>query len=101
MVQMRPGATETQTYKGTIIDGVEEGLRAAQRAAHTFGPGVGQLRAVLTIGVPYAEEVNRSDNHYDYVSPMSEDFVQTVRFAMENMIPKQSIVARTKKHIRS
>jgi len=97
-VQMEPGAREHQKDRrtGAIYDGVELGRQAAERAAHTFGPGVGGLRAVLTIGVPYADTVNRSDAHYDFISPLESDLVAEVLSELQEL-PKKSIIAKPRK----
>lgn len=89
---MEPGATEDQRNRvsGEVYNGVILGQQAAQRAAHTFGPGVGGLRAILTIGVPYADTVNQSDAHYDFISPLEEDLVNEVLGQLAEL-PKRSI----------
>lgn len=90
MEQMAPGAAVLQSYQGQTVDGITAGIEAAQKAAHTFGPHLGGLRAVLTIGVPYAEKVNESDAHYDFISPLEEDLVNEV-LAQLSELPKRSI----------
>lgn len=98
VVYMTPGAREDQTNRrtGETYNGVTLGEQAARRAAHTFGNSVGRLRVVLTIGVPYADEVNRTDAHYDFISPLEEDLVNDVKFIMEE-IPKRSFVAKKRR----
>lgn len=98
VVYMWPSATEDQTDRrtGATYNGVTLGEQAARRAAHTFGGSVGGLRAVLTIGVPYADEVNRSDAHFDFISPLEEDLVNEVRAQMEE-IPKRSFKLKKRK----
>lgn len=86
---MEPAAMETQTYQGQVVDGKTLGPEALQRAAHTFAPGVGGLRALFVIGAPYAYEVNHSDAHYDFVSELADYFVGEVEGAMSEL-PKQS-----------
>lgn len=86
---MEPAARETQRYRGQVIDGKTLGPEALQRAAHTFAPGVGGLRAILVVGVPYADEVNNTDAHYDFVSELTSQLVGDVEGAMSEL-PKRS-----------
>lgn len=84
---MQPGATEYQTYKGQIVDGYAEAENSIRRAAHTFSrAGVSNtLRAVLTVGVPYAYEVNHSDKHYDFIGVLQQDFQDDIMRAVEDL----------------
>lgn len=86
---MKPGATSTQTYDNSVIDGVSEGLDALQRASHVFSAGSAgnTLRAVLVIGVPYAEQVNTSTTigwsnkpnpHVGYADYLGHEFYTTI-----------------------
>ena len=86
---MTPGAREDQRYRGTKINGAEEGQEAMIRAVHTFGPGVGGLRAMMVIGVPYADEVNRMDEHYDFASELEDYFVGEVESALSDLPKSQ------------
>lgn len=97
---MTPGATSTQTYNDCVIDGVEEGFRALQRAAHTFtsGSAGNTLRSVLVIGVPYAEKVNSSstigwDNkpntHQGYADFLAHEFYTTI-------LPRMKAISKIK-----
>lgn len=91
---MNPGASEFQKYKGQVVDGYALAREAATRASHTYGKGISGLVARLVIAVPYALDVNHSDAHYDYVSYIQEDFINTIRAGMEMYVKKTSIVAR-------
>lgn len=93
---MKPGATSTQTYNSTVIDGVAEGISALQRAAHTFAAGSSgnTLRAVLVIGVPYAESVNSSptigwsnkqNTHQGYADFFENEFYTTILPKLESI----------------
>lgn len=86
---MKPGATATQTYNSSVIDGVSEGINALQRAAHTFAAGSSgnTLRAVMVVGVPYAEDVNSSptlgwgdkpNTHQGYAEFLQNEFYTTI-----------------------
>lgn len=88
---MEPGATENQKNRvtGEIYDGDVLGQEALQRAVHTFGAGIGGLRAIMVIGVPYANDVNHSDAHYDFASDLEDYFVGEVLGVMEEL-PKRS-----------
>lgn len=98
LYQMEPGARENQkNYRtGEIYIGTELGLQAAMRAAHTFGNGIGGLRAVLTIGAPYTAKVNQSDEHFDFISPMEQDLVAEVSSKLEDL-KKVQIVDKKKR----
>lgn len=93
---MPPAAKVAQHYKGQIVDGAELGPEALQRAAHTFGAGVGGLRAIMVVGVPYADLVNSSDAHFDFMSELSEYFVGEVKGALVDL-PKQSVIAKPRR----
>lgn len=93
---MTPGATSTQTYNDCVIDGVEEGMRALQRAAHVFSAGSAgnTLRSVLVVGVPYAEQVNSSatigwDNkpnkHQGYAEYLEHEFYVSILPRMQSI----------------
>lgn len=86
---MTPGAQESQTYKGQVIDGASLGPEALNRAVQTFGAGVGGLRAMLVVGVPYAEKVNESEEHSGYISNLEEYFAGEV-LGILNELPKRS-----------
>lgn len=89
---MRPGAYILQEYEGQIVDGVTAGQDALMRAAHTFGHGgkLGStLRAVLTIGVPYAEKVNEMSKHEGYVEYLTDAFSGTM-YGVILELPKAS-----------
>lgn len=77
-IHMPPAAYVLQEYEGQVVDGVTAGQDALMRAAHTFERGRGKigstLRAVLTIGVPYAEKVNEMPNHEGYVQYLEHEF---------------------------
>lgn len=88
---MSPGATEEQEYKGQTIDGVTAGQDALQRASRTFLPGSSgnTLRAVMVIGVPYAEYINssatigypgreKSNPHIGYADYLQKEFYSTI-----------------------
>ena len=77
---MTPGASVLQTYDGRTIDGITEGESALIRAAHTFAPGQAgdTLRAVLVIGVPYADSVNEMPGHAGYVEELQSTFYSTI-----------------------
>lgn len=84
---MKPGATEYQTYKGQRVDGITAAEDAIRRAAYTFPRGgvSNSLRAVLVVGVPYADDVNKSDGHYDFLSPLQEHFRGSIEAAVEDL----------------
>lgn len=97
---MNPGATSTQTYNDSVVDGVSAGFEAMQRAAHVFSVGSSgrTLRAVLVIGVPYAEEVNSSpvigwgdkpNPHVGYADYLQREFYSTI-------LPKMQSIAKMK-----
>lgn len=88
---MRPGAAEDQTYNGMTIDGVTAGEDALRRAAYTFAEGTkgNTLRAVMVIGVPYAEKLNTADSigfkghevpntHVGYADYLQHEFYTTI-----------------------
>lgn len=88
---MKPGALVAQTDdNGAIVDGAELAREYAQRASHTFGQGIRGLVARLIIAAPYTEKVNESDAHFDFVSPLEEDFVNEILSQLEDL-PKISI----------
>lgn len=84
---MTPGAAEPQTYKGQTVDGVSAGQEALLRAGHVFAPGSSgaTLRAVLVVGVPYAEDVNNLSGHAGYVDYFEEEFSSTIRPEIERL----------------
>lgn len=93
---MSPGATSTQTYNDSVIDGVSEGLEALQKAAHVFSAGSSgrTLRSVMVIGVPYANEVNSSptigwsdkpNSHIGYADFLQKEFYDTILPQMEKL----------------
>lgn len=89
---MRPGATEYQTYKGQRVDGISAAEDAIRRAAYTFPKGgvSNTLRAVLVVGVPYTDDVNHSDEHFDFLSPLQENFRLAVEGAVAEL-PRISV----------
>ena len=93
---MKPGATSTQTYNDSVIDGVGEGFEALQHASHVFSAGSSgnTLRAVLVIGVPYAEQVNASTTigwsnkpnpHVGYADYLEGEFYTTILPKMQSI----------------
>lgn len=88
---MTPGAIVLQHYNGQVIDGASVARDAANRAAHTFGRGAhgSTLRAVLTIGAPYAAELNERENHQGYVEYFEGQFSGTI-FSVLQDLPKKS-----------
>ena len=89
---MTPGAIVLQHHNGQVIDGASMARDAANRATHTFGRGgaLGStLRAVLTIGVPYAAELNEKENHQGYIEYFEKEFMTSVLGALRDL-PKKS-----------
>lgn len=84
---MTPGAIEPQTYKGQTVDGVTAGQEALQRAAHVFASGQAgaTLRAVMVIGVPYADDVNEMPDHAGYVEYLQHEFSSTIAPAVDKL----------------
>lgn len=96
--QMAPGATSEQTYNGMTIDGVTAGEDALRRASYTFAPGHkgDTARAVLVVGVPYADYLNTSteigykghkvpNTHLGYADYLAKEFYGTIRPAVERL----------------
>lgn len=92
---MPPGAKVLQSHNGVVVDGAELAREYIQRASHTFGKGMGGLVARLVVAVPYAEDVNESEAHYDFISPLEEDFINEIRSQMMEL-PKQSFIPKKK-----
>ena len=84
---MTPGAAEPQTYKGQIVDGVTAGQEALIRAGHVFAAGQAgaTLRAVLVVGVPYADDVNEMPEHSGYVEYLQDEFSRTIAPAVDRL----------------
>lgn len=84
---MNPGAYVLQSYRGNTVDGASLARVAAERASHTFigGRFGSTLRSVLTIGAPYAEELNQKDNHRGYVEYFEKEFSSTINAALQDL----------------
>lgn len=85
--------------KGTVV-GADEGQRALMAAGQFssggFGPGVGGLRAIFVVGVPYADYVNSSpligwpkhekpNTHIGFAESLGEYFVGEVAGAVQEL----------------
>lgn len=90
---MTPGAAEPQTYGGQQIDGVTEGQRVLSNyASRTTG---GSVRAVMVIGVPYADYINTSptigwrndtpNTHIGYADYLENEFYTTILPAVDRL----------------
>jgi len=96
---MEPNANFDQEYKGQKIVGAElaqTSLRNAVKfASGGFGTGVGGLRAILVVGVPYANTVNSSptigwrgrtpNTHIGYVQDLGKYFAGEVEGAVKDL----------------
>lgn len=95
--QMSPGATSEQDFNGKEVDGFSAGREAFERAAHTFAVGQSgdTLRAVMVIGVPYADYLNTESNigwnkntpnsHLGYADYLGGEFYSTIRPKIESL----------------
>jgi len=77
-VQYMPQEAFTpQTYKGQKIIGHDWAVRGAMNISRVlhFVPGI---RASIVVGVPYAEDVNESTRHLDFIQELTNQFVSKV-----------------------
>ena len=74
---MTPGATQPQTYKGQIVIGADFAERGAMNMARTlhFVPGIA---ASISVGVPYAEDVEQMPSHSGYMRELNTQFASNV-----------------------
>ena len=72
---MPPRATSPQTYKGSLIFGQEYAVREAMKARYVFLPGI---QAKIIVGVPYADKVNESPAHTDFIRELNTQFASSV-----------------------
>lgn len=73
---MPPAATSPQNYKGfNHIIGHEWAITKARDAEYVFLPGI---QAKLIVGVPYADKVDSSSRHYDFVRSLNNYFASYV-----------------------
>lgn len=90
---MTPGAAEPQTYGGQDIDGVTEGQRVLSNYASRAAGG--SVRAVMVIGVPYADYINTSptigwhnntpNTHIGYADYLEHEFYTTLLPSIERL----------------
>lgn len=74
---MQPAAVKPQTYHGQTIIGRDMAEEAAQRIVRAlrFYPGI---VATITVGVPYAEEVDASSRHEGFIRYLNDQFTSKV-----------------------
>lgn len=70
---MTPAAIKAQTYQGQMIWGRDLAEEGAIRIARSlrFVPG---LKATVTVSVPYAEKVDQSPRHEDFIHDLAVVF---------------------------
>lgn len=74
---MPPAATKPQTYKGQVIIGRDWGERRAQDVARVLH-FIHGIAATISVGVPYAEDVEQMSRHEGYMEELSTQFASSV-----------------------
>lgn len=87
----RSHAQRNQTYKGQEINGRLWAEEVARRSQYVFLPGI-QMR--LVIGVPYAEDVDRSPAHAGFINEFQRDFGSTMTSIAESRIKNIAFKAK-------